>query len=445
LGADNLISILNTVNYNARVFVTLVCFCLLLNSGGAAYLLVQADFERWKKTVFVLASVASLALKIILATRGHNYDLESYGIVAQLVLQGRSVYANTTRFNYGPLWAFLLAGLKQLSTLLPVMGGEAFHVAIAAFLGVTDVALAAILSAKYRYGAGIFFLCCPATILLTGYHSQFENFALLAGLAAWMLIRKGSTKSPQLVLAAGLQGLSLIIKHVLFLFPFWVLLWPQMGSWRKRAAYVVIAYGVFALSFLPWMLDPPSRAGIYQNVFHYRSEFTFSLSRLIASSHPFAGMSPTVSSVLTYGWMAAVIAVGIVAAHRKGAFFSMYLLTMFAFSPALRDQYLAIALLACAILISRWPSWALVGTATLAVICSPSNLFQLPFNMVYYFVIVSTQICALGLLMVELRRASPAPTTPSSTREAVRSALTLAFASSGLVLVIFLIKSWVVH
>ncbi|MGD1103261.1 MAG: hypothetical protein ABSA59_14505 [Terriglobia bacterium] len=207
------------------MFVTLVCCCLLLNSGGAVYLLAQANLERWKKTVFAVVALASLALKLILATRGHNYDLDSFGIVASLVLHGRSVYANTSRFNYGPLWAIILAGLQQLSTLLPAMGGEAFHVAVAAFLGITDVALAALLAAMYRYGAGLFFLCCPATILLTGYHSQFENFALLAGLASWLLIRSGSTPTPRLVFAAALQGVSLIIKHVLFMFPVWVLFW----------------------------------------------------------------------------------------------------------------------------------------------------------------------------------------------------------------------------
>jgi hypothetical protein len=68
------------------VFVSLVCFFLLLNSAGSVYLLTRANFGRRKKTVFVLAALASLALKLALATRGHNYDLDSYQIVAPLVL-----------------------------------------------------------------------------------------------------------------------------------------------------------------------------------------------------------------------------------------------------------------------------------------------------------------------------------------------------------------------
>lgn len=422
-----------------------MCGCLLLNSGGAVYLLAHAQLEPWKKTVFALAALGSLALKLTLATQGHNYDLDSFGIVASLILHGKSVYANTSRFNYGPVWGFILAGLKQLSTLLPAMGGEAFHVAVAAFLGVTDVALAAILSANYRYGAGIFFLCCPGTILLAGYHSQFENFALLAGLASWLLIRSGAIAPRRLVFAAALQGLSLVIKHVLFLFPIWVFFWPPLGTWRKRLAYVVIAYGIFGLSFLPWMLDPSSRAGIFHNVFLYRSEFNLSLSRLLVSIHPFAAVSPATSAVLTLGWMAVVIAAGMIVGRGKGDLFPMYLLAMFAFSPALMDQYLAIPLLASAIFYTSWPSWALTGTAILALSSSPADIFRCPFNIVYYIAMVSAQICAAALLLVQLRRVSLSRAVSLPTPEAAQKAVTLGFGSLALVLVIFLIKLFALH
>lgn len=223
------------------MFVALVGCCLLVNSIVAVYLVARANFGHGKKTAFAIVALASLVAKVLLATCGHNYDLDSYRIVASLVLQGKSFYANTSRFNYGPLWAYMLAGFQQLSNSLPAMGGESFHVVVASFLGITDVALAAVLAVSYRYGAGIFFLCCPATILLTGYHSQFENFALLAGLAAWLQIRDGFTTAPRLVLAALLLGLSLVIKHVLFLFPLWVLFWPKLGSGWKRVTFGLIA------------------------------------------------------------------------------------------------------------------------------------------------------------------------------------------------------------
>jgi hypothetical protein len=92
------------------MYVLLVVCGVTLNAAGIAYLLARADLSLRRKVLFAAAGLASVALKMILATQGHNYDLDSYGIVASLVLQGKSVYANTARYNYGPLWACLLAG-----------------------------------------------------------------------------------------------------------------------------------------------------------------------------------------------------------------------------------------------------------------------------------------------------------------------------------------------
>ena len=125
-------------------------------------------------------------------------------------------------------------------------------------------------------------------ILLTGYHSQFEDSAWLAGLASWLLIRRGSPAPRRLAFAAELQGVPLSIKHILFLFPIWVLFWPKLGGWRKRMGNAVIAYGVFGLSFFPCMRDPASRAGIYHNLLHYRAVFSLSLGRFLTPAHPLA-------------------------------------------------------------------------------------------------------------------------------------------------------------
>lgn len=424
------------------MFVALVLFFFILMFGGAAYLLTQASVEPWKKAAFAGAALGSLALKLLLATRGHNFDLDSYGIVASLVLHGKSVYANTSRFNYAPLWSWVVAGLEQFAALSPVQGRETYHVTVAAFLGMTDVALAAVLSTQYRYGAGIFLLCCPAGILLTGYHSQFENFALLAGLVGWLLIRRSPTSRRRLVLAALVQGLSLVIKHVLFLFPLWLFFWKELGSRRRRAAYVLISYGVFALSFAPWMFDPASRQGIIQNVFLYRSEFTYSLGQLLASVSFLALFPKQESTILMLIWVAIVAVAGNIVARRKADLFTIYLLVMFTFSPALRDQYLAIPLLACAILYASWPGWALAAIATLTLLSSPFNLALFSFRC-YFTVLVSTQVCAAVLLWTELRRAKLPRSGALPPREFVRNALALGLGSVAAVSAILLVKSFV--
>jgi len=148
------------------------------------------------------------------------------------------------------------------------------------------------------------------------------------------------------------------------------------------------------------------------------------------------------SSFLTLGWMSAVAVIGFVAARKHENLFPLYLLSIFAFSPALRDQYLAIALLAGAIFYTDWPSWALVGAATAALIASSSEIFHLRFNMVYYVAMVSTQFCAAALLFLRLRKPDPTQAIALTWAQASQRAVTLGLASGTLVFVIFVVKLW---
>ena len=53
---------------------------------------------------FLVVVVLGVALRLWMATLGHNWDLASYQTVAQIVDAGGNVYAETERYNYGPLW-----------------------------------------------------------------------------------------------------------------------------------------------------------------------------------------------------------------------------------------------------------------------------------------------------------------------------------------------------
>jgi len=424
------------------VYIALVCCFIVLMAGGAVYLLAQAKIERRKKTLFAVAALVSIALKLTLASRWSDYDLLSYGTVASLVLHGKSVYANTAYYNYAPLWSFFLAGLRQISTLLPAMRGQAFHFSVAAFLAVVDVALAALLTAKYRYGAGIFFLCCPVTVILTGAYSQFDNFALLAGLAAWLLVRQGAVRWRRILPSAGLFGLSLIIKHIFFLFPLWLLFWSRLGNLQKRLTYVAIAFGLFGLSFLPWAVDPLSRAGIIEHVFRYRSRFYYSLLHLFASSGHFWMVSSTETSALSLIWIVALMAAGIKVGQGRSELFPMYLLAMFACSPAVNDYYFALPILACAIFYPSWPMWALTSTAMIVLYGSPGGLFDFPFNRIYYLAMLSSQVSAGTLFIVQLRRAGRSDSVELLGPGAARKAATLVLASAAALFLIVLIKAW---
>lgn len=68
-----------------------------------------------QKMLLAGAMVFSVLAKIGLASVGHNWDLESYALVSNLVQHGLSVYANTDRYNYGPIWAWAVAGFGHLA------------------------------------------------------------------------------------------------------------------------------------------------------------------------------------------------------------------------------------------------------------------------------------------------------------------------------------------
>ncbi|UKI30108.1 MAG: hypothetical protein L6W00_19200 [Lentisphaeria bacterium] len=95
--------------------------------------------------IFLLVALLSLLVKVLLATRGYNYDFESYTIVAELVEEGKNVYAETFRYNYGPIWFYVLWLLKMIS-------GSLFRYSLPFFLGVVDICIAGILW-RFRYRA----------------------------------------------------------------------------------------------------------------------------------------------------------------------------------------------------------------------------------------------------------------------------------------------------
>ena len=213
-------------------------------------------------------------------------------------------------------------------------------------------------------------------------------------MAAWLLIRAGGEEWRRLLPSAGLLGLSLAIKHIFFLFPLWLILWSRLGNWRKRLAYAASAYGLFGLTFLPWAAEPLSRAGIYQHVFLYRSKLYLSVLHLLAASRHFWLVSATETSVLTFIWVAALMAAGLKLRRGSSELFPMYLLVMVACSPALNDYYLALPMLACAIFYPSWPIWAWVSMALVALFSSSGGIFAFPFNRLYYLAMLSSQVTA---------------------------------------------------
>jgi hypothetical protein len=395
-----------------------------------------APVSSWtsRRNIFLLAAiVASIVVKISLASLGHNWDVGSWYVVSDLVLQGKSVYAHTFRYNYGPIWAAILGCLRVLCKWLDFDSGEGFHILIAGFLACIDALTSIALAIAYSYEAALVFLLVPVGWLTSGFHSQFDNVAVFAGLLAWLVIRRGETTRPRLVFSALLMGLSLAIKHLAIFFPIWLLFRKEWVPFRSRILYAVIAYSVFLATFLPWLGDPASRAGILGNVFRYNGAYGSSLIGFVVSL-PFTSVNlfdrffawiPVIPAFKAL-WAALMVGFGILATRRQRSsppwndMFLCYLIAMYGLSPSTADQYTAIPLVACAVFYKFLPSWAFWVTALFALLTSDTNVLSVFYPQtqsvligtdVRWKVLALSQLCILFLL---LPRRDETPNTTNS-------------------------------
>jgi hypothetical protein len=381
---------------------------LLLAAAIAVASLLRSPLKPGQRGLLAGAMVFSLLAKVALASQGQNFDVTSYRLVSNIQELGQSVYANTERYNYGPIWAWIVAGFGHLAG--PGTGGL-FHMWIAGFLAMVDVLIAVAAARAYSWMAALIFLLSPIGLLISGFHSQFDNLAVLMGLSAWLLIRAGKPKTPAFLLSAVCLGVSLIVKHILFLFPVWMVFWKPLGKLRNRILYALIAYGLFAIGFLPWCFDPASRAGIRRNVFGYNSSLGFSWIGYIIDLFRPLSPSPIAPTLQTASWspwvkilwIVLMVAVGAVLV-RKGVreLYLFYLLALYASSPALTTQYEAIPLLAAAVFYSVSASWSFQISGTLAIFTSRTNIGRFLQTAILYLAIPPIMIAGRPLFLGEL-------------------------------------------
>lgn len=286
--------------------------------------------------IILVALFIGITGRIVFSTFGYNYDVESYKIVGEIVDNGGNVYVETYRYNYGPVWSLVLGALHQEG-----MDIHDFHLRIVLFLTFVDICIAFLLFRHFGKLAAIIFFSNPISIFITGFHSQFDNFAILVALLA--VIIYGSATKKRKIGALLLLGLSLSIKHIYFLFPLWLFFKEKRLFWKILV--IAIPFTFFLSSFLPYWASGSEE--ILNNVFRYQSQgnapfFNFVLPRFISlflNSFIFFLMALTVSAII----------------FRKSNIkhsFLLYTLLVVIFSSAIANQYLAIPI----IFLSVFPS-----------------------------------------------------------------------------------------
>lgn len=366
--------------------------------------------ERTWSASFWLCLFLGISLRLWASTLGHNFDVESYWLVSEIALNGQSVYAETARYNYGPIWYLILGGLRALAVALDLNHILYFHVFIAALLTLVDALIALVLKSNYGTKAALFFFLNPVSILITGYHSQFDNFAiLLAVVACSKFAHSGKALDVRRTIAPmSLLGLSLATKHVFLFLPLWFLWAYRAAAFKVKASILICTYGILGLSFLPFLFDPESATGIVENVIKYRGLYGNSLI------FRFIGLFVDITfleryfglSLMKIIFILIMLGSGIVWAakcrdkgHSQELFF-VYLLTLVGFTSSMANQYLAIPLIALARYRKHSAAWLYTVAATVLLLCSPNNFLGSRFSELKFFAYHHTQIWLVILLVV---------------------------------------------
>src|SRR5262249_3805631 len=81
----------------------------------------ETGLTRRDRALAVAGLFAALAIRIVfLFSAKTNYDMASWRIVLDIIHRGGTIYEETQRYNYSPLWAGVLLGLSRLATVVGV-------------------------------------------------------------------------------------------------------------------------------------------------------------------------------------------------------------------------------------------------------------------------------------------------------------------------------------
>lgn len=291
-------------------------------------------------SVLFLGIAARYAVMLV----GYNFDFESYCIVGKIVSSAGNVYAETARYNYGPIFSWVQGLLYYISSY----GADhifAYRILIVGFLTVIDGLIAWWVYRKFSPVLATVFFLNPISIIITGYHNQFDNFAILLMLLATLFYNTDERFSLRDLAFVALTALSLSTKHIFFMVPFWLLLRSDI-PFRKRIIYSTIPVVLFLLLFVPYVMQSSKATnGVLENVFLYRSLANYPLL------YPIVKVLHLPSIACTGIFLSLLAACGFI--FRRVEFklaVLLYSICLVTFTSAMANQYLAIPMVALSIL-----------------------------------------------------------------------------------------------
>lgn len=330
---------------------------------------MQKNKNYIKNFFLLLLLFTGIILRIYLAYCGYNYDIDSYWIVANIVDKGGNVYEETFRYNYGFIWFNILYIILKISKNFRI-----FRLLITIFLTFIDTGIFIIILKKYGKIPAFLFFLNFISILITGYHGQFDNFAILIGMLSVIVFGEDFSKNitKRKILGLILLSISLITKHIFFIFPLWLA--ARQKGLLNKLLIIILPVLLFLLSFLPYWSD--GKSGIIKNVFLYRG---FNNAPFCKVAIPYI-----LFYIISEQFFSRIIFIGFLI---LGAFIFrktklmdsllIYTLVLVIFSPTMTNQYLAIVVPA----ISVFPNIIYIFYTLISTLCLIGSGSSIKFNL----------------------------------------------------------------
>jgi hypothetical protein len=217
------------------------------------YIYASRALKAMKHRQLWLAILAAIVLRVAfgLALYGGGHDIHSFGIWADTMLKGESIYLGTPAYSYGPLWAIMLMGLKLISqaTILPFY----FLVKLPAIIADACIVMLIyfLLPEEHRIKGAWAYALNPVSILVTSVLPMFDSVALLFTVCAFYLITKYKS-----MMATTASAICLAIGILTKTFPIFVLpvFLIKIETWPKRILFGAATAAVILLIMAPFVL-----------------------------------------------------------------------------------------------------------------------------------------------------------------------------------------------
>lgn len=197
---------------------------------------------RGRALAFVLVVAAGVRLGAVLVSARTTVDVLRYHKVAEHVLDvSWNPYQAPRLYPYPPLWVWFEAAAGWLERQ-----GLPFAVVVKLPLVAADVGIVALLAAWSRRAAWLYALH-PVSVLVTGFHGQFDALMVLFVLAAVRWHEQGALDRTALALAGAIATKSVPV----LLLPFF---WLAIPAGRPRLRFAALALGPVVLLLLPYAL-----------------------------------------------------------------------------------------------------------------------------------------------------------------------------------------------